>query len=78
MGKEYGIHEAKQLAEALHERMLGVWYSMEAKGDLPENAEEFANIVIHTLFDVLAAGVTKINYDTGLHPDDPRAQEQDG
>lgn len=74
MGKSYGAHAAKNLSDALHERMVGVWYAMDAKGDLPRTADEFASVVVHSVFDVLAAGVAIVNEQTGAHPDDPAAQ----
>lgn len=76
MGKGYGEYAAKGLADGLHERMIGVWYSLEARGEVPKNAEEFANVVVHTVFDALSGGMRMLNQDTGFHPDDPRAAEQ--
>ncbi|MDG9704074.1 hypothetical protein [Streptomyces sp. DH37] len=73
MGKDYGAYAAKNLSENLYERMIGVWYSLEAKGEVPSSAEEFANVVTHTVFDALSSGLGLLNEQTGKHPDDPRA-----
>lgn len=75
MGKEYGEYAAKHLSDELYERMIGVWHSLEAKDDLPQNAEEFASVVVHTVFDALGAGVHLLNSKTGRHPDDSRSAE---
>ncbi|MFF0439674.1 transposase family protein [Kitasatospora sp. NPDC004614] len=34
--------------------------------------EEFANVVVHSVFDALAAGTGLLNDQTGRHPDDQR------
>ena len=75
MGKEYGQYASSQLANGLYESLIGQWYNLEARGEIPQNAEEFANVVTHLVFDTLAAGVSELNLKRGLHEDDPRATE---
>lgn len=74
MGKDYGAYAAKNLSEGLYERMIGVWHSLEAKGEVPQTAEEFANVVTHTVFDALSSGLHLLNEQTGKHPDDQRSE----
>lgn len=54
-------HLAGLFAEAFYDRMLGVGESLEARGDLPTNAEEFATVVSYVVFDQLAGAVMKMN-----------------
>lgn len=72
MGLDYARYAAPRLAEELYERALGVGYSLAVRGDLPQNAEEYAASVVHTVFDALAAGMMALNKEQGWHPDDPR------
>jgi hypothetical protein len=72
MGKDYGRQAAGRLADELYERMLGVGHNLIARDDMPQTAEEFANVVVHAVFDALAGGVQMVNKETGWHGDDPR------
>jgi hypothetical protein len=63
---------AAKLVEELYERMLGVGHNLVARDELPRDAEEFAQTVVHVVFDALAGGMLLLNQGTGLHPDDPR------
>jgi hypothetical protein len=63
---------------ALFERALGVGYSLQARGDLPADAEEFAHAVVHVVFDGLGAGLSLLVARAGWHPNDPRWDQPEG
>ena len=63
---------AETLVDQMYEHMLGVGHNLVARDELPRNAEEFAQAVVHAVFNALAGGMMLLNKDTGLHPDDPR------
>jgi hypothetical protein len=52
---------AASLGEAFYETMLGVGESLEARGELPETAEEFARIVSYVVFDQMTGAVMAMN-----------------
>ena len=62
-----GLRHAKSAAEVfvdeLYERMLGVGHQLVARDELPRDAEEFAQAVVHVVFDALAAGLRMVNED---------------
>jgi len=49
------------LIQAFHETMMGVGTSLEARGEMPETAEEFADIVTRAVFDQLGGALMKMN-----------------
>ncbi|MDA8027019.1 MAG: hypothetical protein M0T78_10860 [Actinomycetota bacterium] len=49
----------KKFGDALYERMYGVGLSLEARDDLPENAQEFANAVYRAVSDSLSGALQK-------------------
>lgn len=72
MGLSSGRYAADKLAVEVYERALGAGLSLDARGDLPRTAEEFAHAVVRVVFDGLAAGLHPLNQQQGWHPDDPR------
>jgi hypothetical protein len=52
---------AGSFAEALYDDMLGVGKSLEARGDLPEDAEEFATVVSQCVLGQLGGALMKQN-----------------
>ena len=50
-----------QLGKALYKSMLNVGKSLEARGDLPKDAEEFAAVVSHHVLDQLGGALMKQN-----------------
>jgi len=60
---------AGNFAKEFYDSMLRVGESLEARGRLPQDAEEFADRVTYTVFDHLAGAMMKLNRRDPL-PDD--------
>jgi hypothetical protein len=61
MGLGHARSAAEIVVDELYERMLGVGHQLVARDELPRNAEEFAQAVVHVVFDALAAGLGMVN-----------------
>lgn len=72
MGRSYGTYAAGTFADELYKRMLDAGQHLVDRDEFPRNPEEFANVVVHEVFNALAGGLMALNKDTGLHLDDPR------
>jgi hypothetical protein len=72
VGIGYAKYAADRLVSELHDRAVAVGHSAVARGQMPQTPEEFANAVVHVVFDALAAGLARMNESDGWHPDDPR------